>query len=511
MALANRTGSISANFDLNGVASIAHTHTPTSGTPDVVFIGLSIRGSPGGAVGSVGVASLTYGSKSLSTTPIRAVLTGAHRVLVFAYAGSDIPSGGQTVTATFAAFPDQPQHIALEVVTYDGADQTTPNEAEVDDADADPLILDITTLTDGAEVVSFANCRSGGGTLDPDNGQTLLGATTTGGGGTLHEFYSLPVPTAGATTNRFSSVGATNSVGIAVSVKPASGGGGTTQPIGQATSQELAQAVVAAKAPALGMATSQELAQPTGAAKLLALGLTTEQDVPLGVTRTKARAVGLATETDSAFAAAWSRAKALGLTTEQDVALAVAGSSAFVVGLAVEQDVPFAVARLKNRAVGLVAEQDVALGITASSGAAIGIATEQDVALATSHSRARTLGLAVEDDVSLPAQPLREYILGLATEQDLAPSARPVRIIQVGQSTEQDLAQALSYARSVALGLATETDRALAVIVVGGATLIVGKYAVEHAEAYAAVAAAEAAGYSVEHGEAFAAVLEAGR
>lgn len=85
-----------------------------------------------------------------------------------------------------------------------------------------------------------------------------------------------------------------------------------------------------------------------------------------------------------------------------------------------------------------------------------------------------------------------------------------MRIVQVGLASEADLALALTYARAVALGLASEVDEALAIVMVGGALLVIGKYAREHAEARAAIMAAAAAGYSREHAEARAAIIAAG-
>jgi hypothetical protein len=236
-----------------------------------------------------------------------------------------------------------------------------------------------------------------------------------------------------------------------------------TNPVGQVSETDTAQALTRQKRTAVGQVTVTNTAQPItrGAAPHnINVGQVSEADTAQAIARRKAKAIGQPSEGDTAQAITRRKSKAVGQVSETDSAQQIKPAHARTLGQPSEADTAQATGRRKSKAVGLPTEADTAQPVTGRKSKAVGQVTVTSTAQPIRPAHARTLGEPVETDSVQPIARRKTRAVGQVTEADTAQSIAKQKRVPLGLVTETDSAQPVGKREMKAIGQVSEADTA---------------------------------------------------
>lgn len=211
MALARTTYTPTISNGFSAGTTITISSAVVSGSDKVLYVTVMLWQD---VAGTGTVSGITWNtSENFTKRAEKTVTGGAMRAEIW-----ELKNPTSTTANIVATISGNTDARKLGAILYTGADQTTPTEAtQTSEGTSSPLTLNITTLTDGADVIDCVSNFSTA-TLTVGAGQTSFMNDSTGATGAGASYESKA--TAGSVTMSWTKTGTDDWAQVAVAVKP---------------------------------------------------------------------------------------------------------------------------------------------------------------------------------------------------------------------------------------------------------------------------------------------------
>jgi hypothetical protein len=211
MALARTTYTPTISNGFSAGTTITISSAVVSGSDKVLYATVMLWQD---VAGTGTVSGITWNtSENFTKRAEKTVTGGAMRAEIW-----ELKNPTSTTANIVATISGNTDARKLGAILYTGADQTTPTEAtQTSEGTSSPITLDITTLTDGADVIDCVSNFSTA-TLTVGASQTSFMNNSTGSTGAGASYESKA--TAGSVTMSWTKTGTDDWAQVAVSVKP---------------------------------------------------------------------------------------------------------------------------------------------------------------------------------------------------------------------------------------------------------------------------------------------------